>query len=239
LRVVPPLEHAALVGNGDQPGPGIQDVREPVVSRSERYRGQAREQVGADVREWDDKRMSIAGSESMVFATIPQWKDGPMGSLTILEDIRFATPCTASWNEMPGDDRVRWCPACSRAVYNIAAMTSTEAAALIANREGRLCARLFRRDDGTVVTSDCPAVAIEAPPVFGPKSRLRRTKALAIVLVALLLVWSGTSAREAPPPGAGVSWEDWVHWAAVTLGLRLAPSVAPNFTTTVSMGDVY
>jgi hypothetical protein len=162
-----------------------------------------------------------------------------MDSLTILDDIRIATPCQANWDEMPGDDRVRSCPACSRAVYNIAALTSNEAAALIANREGRLCARLFRRADGTVITSDCPAVAVAAAPVFGPRSRLRRTKALAIVLFALLLVWSGTSDREAPPPGPGVSWEDWVHWAAVTLGLRPAPSPAPTFAPMASMGDVY
>jgi len=162
-----------------------------------------------------------------------------MGALTILEDIRIATPCQASWDEMPGDDRVRSCPACSRAVYNIAAMTSDEVAALIAGREGRLCARVFRRADGTVVTADGPAVAVEAPPAPRPKSRLRRTHALAIVLVALLLAWTGTNAREAPPSGPGVSWDDWVHWAAVSLGLRPTPPPAPVFSPTISMGDVY
>ena len=162
-----------------------------------------------------------------------------MGALTILDNIRIATPCQASWDEMPGDDRVRSCPACSRSVYNIAAMTSDEVAALIANREGRLCARLFRRADGTVVTADCPDVAVAPPPAPWPKSRFRRTKALAIVLVALLLFWAGTTARQEPPPGPGVSWDDWVHWAAVTLGLRPAPTPAPNFVPTTTMGDVY
>ena len=162
-----------------------------------------------------------------------------MGRLTILKDIRIATPCQASWDEMPGDDWARSCPLCSRTVYNISAMTSADVAALIANREGRLCARLFRRADGTVVTADCPPVAVEAPLAPSPKSRFRRTKALAIVLAALLLVWMGTSEREAPPSGPGVSWEDWVQWAAVTLGLRPTPTCAPNFSTTMSMGDVY
>ena len=37
-----------------------------------------------------------------------------MSALTILEDIRIATPCQQNWDEMPGDDRVRRCPACSR-----------------------------------------------------------------------------------------------------------------------------
>ncbi len=162
-----------------------------------------------------------------------------MGTLTILDDLRIATPCQASWDEMPGDDRVRSCPLCSRAVYNISAMASAEVGALIADREGRLCARLFRRADGTVVTADCPPVAVEAPLAPWPKSRFRRTQCLALVLVALLLVWTGTSEREAPPSGPGVSWEDWVQWAAVTLGLRPTPSVAPNFSTTMTMGDIY
>ena len=65
-----------------------------------------------------------------------------MGTLTILEDIRIATPCQASWDEMSGDNRVRSCPTCSRAVYNIAAMTSDEGATLITDRDGCLCAPL-------------------------------------------------------------------------------------------------
>jgi hypothetical protein len=161
-----------------------------------------------------------------------------MSTLTILEDIRIATPCQASWDEMPGDDRIHSCPACSRAVYNIAAMTSGEVAAMIANREGRLCARFFRRADGTIITADCPPVAIEAPLAHQPKSGFRRTQALAIVLVALLLVWMGTSDRQPPPSGPGVSWDDWVHWAAVSLGLCPKPCPAPDFST-MTMGDIY
>lgn len=139
---------------------------------------------------------------------------------------------------MPGDDRIRSCPACSRAVYNIAAMTSDEVAALIAGREGRLCARLFRRADGTIVTADCPAVdAMFAP---RPKSRHHRVRALVIVLVALLLAWSGRKASESPPSGPGVTWDDWVHWAAVSLGLRPTPPSAPVFSSpTITMGDVF
>ncbi len=52
-----------------------------------------------------------------------------MSALTVLDEIRIATPCQANWDEMAGDDRVRSCPVCSRAVYNIAAMNSDEATA--------------------------------------------------------------------------------------------------------------
>jgi hypothetical protein len=57
---------------------------------------------------------------------------------------------------MRGDDRVRYCSICSQSVYDLSAMTTAEAATLIRDREGDLCVRLFRRTDGTVLTSDCP-----------------------------------------------------------------------------------
>jgi hypothetical protein len=155
-----------------------------------------------------------------------------MDALTILDEIRIATPCQANWDEMPGDDRVRSCPMCMRAVYNIASLTSVEAAALIAGREGRLCARLYRRADGTVVTADCPL----AP---RPRPHFRRVQPLAIILVALLLAWMGRHAGESPLSGSGVTWNDWVHWASVSLGLRPTPPSAPVFTTRAIMGDVF
>ncbi len=73
-----------------------------------------------------------------------------------LDRIRIATPCPVSWEQMTGNDQVRFCDHCSLNVYNIAALTRTEAESLIASTEGRLCARLYRRPDGTVLTKDCP-----------------------------------------------------------------------------------
>ena len=57
---------------------------------------------------------------------------------------------------MTGDDRTRHCDLCNLHVYNIAQLTRKEAESLIANTEGRICARLYRRPDGTVITKDCP-----------------------------------------------------------------------------------
>jgi hypothetical protein len=71
-----------------------------------------------------------------------------------LEDIRVASPCSADWTAMPGDDRVRTCGDCKKRVYNLTAMTGAEAEALIASNENP-CVRLYRRRDGTVVTADC------------------------------------------------------------------------------------
>jgi hypothetical protein len=71
--------------------------------------------------------------------------------------IHVASPCTADWERMTGDNRVRHCAQCNLNVYNFAEMTSREVADLVAASKGhRLCGRLYRRADGTLLTSDCP-----------------------------------------------------------------------------------
>ncbi|HST54042.1 MAG TPA: carboxypeptidase-like regulatory domain-containing protein [Pyrinomonadaceae bacterium] len=74
----------------------------------------------------------------------------------ILGRVRVASPCRANWERMEGDERVRFCRECNLNVYNLSGMTRREAASLVAETEGRLCARFFRRADGTVLTKDCP-----------------------------------------------------------------------------------
>jgi multidrug efflux pump subunit AcrA (membrane-fusion protein) len=73
-----------------------------------------------------------------------------------LEDLRIASPCKADWDAMAGDDRVRFCDQCRKNVYNLGGMSRAEAEALVRGAEGSLCVRMYRRADGTVLTSDCP-----------------------------------------------------------------------------------
>lgn len=77
-------------------------------------------------------------------------------SVSLIQTARIASPCDMKWDDMTGDDRVRHCDACDLNVYNFAAMTEDEANALLASAEGRICGRLWRRADGTVITRDCP-----------------------------------------------------------------------------------
>jgi len=74
----------------------------------------------------------------------------------VLENIRIATPCAADWDDMSGDARVRFCGKCEKNVYNLSAMSREEGEALVREKEGRLCVRLYQRADGTVITNDCP-----------------------------------------------------------------------------------
>ena len=73
-----------------------------------------------------------------------------------LDHVRIAAPCTADWNQMIGDERVRFCGQCSLNVYNLSSMTKSDAESLIARNEGRLCVRFYRRFDGSIITKDCP-----------------------------------------------------------------------------------
>ena len=73
-----------------------------------------------------------------------------------LKHVRVASPCKADWDQMLGSERVRFCGQCSLNVYNLSAMTRDEAESLIAANEGRLCVRFYRRNDGSIITQDCP-----------------------------------------------------------------------------------
>lgn len=79
-----------------------------------------------------------------------------MVSRTNLEQLRISSPCPANWDEMKGDDQVRHCKLCRLNVYNFAEMSRPEIEAVIQKSEGKLCVRLYRRQDGTVITRDCP-----------------------------------------------------------------------------------
>jgi hypothetical protein len=100
-----------------------------------------------------------------------------------LEQIHIASPCSVGWENMTGDERTRFCNQCSLHVYNISAMTKEEVASLISTREGRICARIYRRADGTVLTRDCP-VGLRAV-------RRRVSKMAGAVLTAVLALCAG------------------------------------------------
>jgi hypothetical protein len=73
-----------------------------------------------------------------------------------LDNIRVASPCSADWDSMFGNERVRFCQQCHLNVYNLSEMSRVEANRLINQAEGRLCVRFYRRRDGSIITQNCP-----------------------------------------------------------------------------------
>jgi hypothetical protein len=57
---------------------------------------------------------------------------------------------------MSGANSVRFCEQCQLRVYDFSQLTRREAESLVARTGGRICGRLYRRADGTVLTKDCP-----------------------------------------------------------------------------------
>lgn len=95
-----------------------------------------------------------------------------------LDNIRVASPCTANWDEMFGDHRKRFCGECKLNVYNLSDMTRREAESLLINSEGRLCVRFYRRQDGTVLTQNCPV---------GWKAVKARTMRVAAAILSIVI----------------------------------------------------
>jgi hypothetical protein len=73
-----------------------------------------------------------------------------------LDHVRVAAPCNVGWDNMVGNEQVRFCGQCNLNVYNLSGMTKPEAEHLVAQTEGRLCIRYYRRADGTILTKNCP-----------------------------------------------------------------------------------
>ncbi|MBC7910535.1 MAG: hypothetical protein H7Y30_08550 [Pyrinomonadaceae bacterium] len=73
-----------------------------------------------------------------------------------LSGVKIASPCTADWESMLGNERQRFCGQCQLNVYNLSGMTKREAENLVSHAEGRLCVRFYRRADGTILTQNCP-----------------------------------------------------------------------------------
>jgi hypothetical protein len=107
-----------------------------------------------------------------------------------LDRMRIAAPCNVGWENMSGDERARFCNQCRLHVYNISEMTRPQVASLIASTEGRICARLYRRTDGTVLTRDCP-VGLRA-------LRKRISRRAGAVLTAILSLGSGLIGQTKP-----------------------------------------
>ena len=113
-------------------------------------------------------------------------------SLPVLSQISIASPCPASWAEMAGDHRVRFCSICEKNVYNLSAMTAAEVESLVIEKEGRLCARFYQRQDGTVLTADCPV---------GVHHRIQRHKRLTGAAAALVSFVLGGCLPDSEPAG--------------------------------------
>ncbi|MGV3623752.1 MAG: hypothetical protein ACO1OB_23240 [Archangium sp.] len=122
--------------------------------------------------------------------------------------VRIASPCSEKWEEMKGDERVRFCARCKLDVFNLKEMTEADARALLFQKQGRVCGRVYQRPDGTVLTKDCPTGV----------AKLRRRALAAITMVAAMLL-AVVSFRVMSKKECGTS-DGRSDWFGNTFGLR-------------------
>ena len=133
----------------------LRSRRETLASRLTESR-----RAAADAREHEAR---VAGLEQDLAALDALLAEETREPPSLLDDVRIASPCPARWEDMIGDDRVRFCGQCTKNVYNLSALPREEGEALLRAAQTRevaggagLCVRIYRRSDGTVLTADCP-----------------------------------------------------------------------------------
>jgi hypothetical protein len=127
-----------------------------------------------------------------------------MAQVDSLDALEVVTPCPMLWSEMQGDERVRFCDRCRKNVYNLEAMSRSDALAVIGRAEGQACVRLSRRPDGTVTTGDC-------------RTRLRQARRRGLLAFAVMLL--------VVLPGQLLAQAFGLHTLAALLRPKPAPSV--------------
>lgn len=150
-------------------------------------------------------------------------------ALPLLDSVQIASPCTASWDEMIGDDRARFCTHCQKDVFNLSALPREEVETFLRARTAEVCVRLYKRADGTVLTSDCPV---------GVKRKRRRKVLVAAVggglLAAGALLQMASRARRAD----AVMGEMKVEPCPVMGGTGVVPEPPPPPMRTVESPPV-
>ena len=75
-----------------------------------------------------------------------------MSKITFLDSINVQSPCSESWNEMRGNEQIRFCSHCAKDVHNLSEMTRKRARKIVAASNGNICVRYVRRPDGRIQT---------------------------------------------------------------------------------------
>src|SRR5215468_5403492 len=73
-----------------------------------------------------------------------------------LDQLKIVSPCSTDWDQMSGDEKRRFCVECDKFVYDFSQMTRQQVEAIVSIHQGRMCARITRRPDGSLLTLETP-----------------------------------------------------------------------------------
>lgn len=146
--------------------------------------------------------------------------------------LKVASPCTADWNAMEGDDRCRFCSLCQKNVYNLEGFSRTEIRELTGSQGGPICARFFQRADGTVLTANCPVGAAD-----GRRRIRKRITALAFAgfIAAGIANFARASSSETKADSP-LLVSMWINELKQFLGFAVPTTVPPD--EEILMGEI-
>ena len=75
-----------------------------------------------------------------------------MAKKSFLDAVDVPVPCSRSWDEMTGGEKLRFCANCAKDIHNISAMTRKEARKLLSESKENLCIRIEKDADGKIKT---------------------------------------------------------------------------------------
>jgi|GEM_PF-6228148 len=105
--------------------------------------------------------------------------------------IQIDEPCTKDWDGMSGTDQQRFCDTCDKHVLNFSEMSAAEVnQAMSSAGDTRVCARIQRKPDGSIVTRDSRSKL--------RRSLLSRVSQFAALATACVLAGCGTKEPEPP-----------------------------------------
>ena len=144
--------------------------------------------------------------------------------------LKVASPCTADWNAMEGDDRRRFCSLCQKNVYNLQGLSEPEIRELTGGQDSPICARFYQRADGTVLTSNCPVGAANS------RRRIRK-RITALAFVGFIAAGIANFARASTSEAGSDSpllVSQWINELKQSLGLGVTTVPAEE----VLMGEI-
>lgn len=114
-----------------------------------------------------------------------------------LDQLKVVTPCSSSWELMSGNNQKRFCADCNKSVFDFSQMTRRQVEAVVAAHQGKLCGRITRRPDGSLLT-------LETPPPIQISTR-RASPFLTATVAALLGISVPAAAQNAILASANVT----------------------------------
>ena len=116
-----------------------------------------------------------------------------------LEAVSIDRPCPKRWSELVGDERKRYCSACSQHVTNLSALTRAEAEGFLAASTGRACV--------TYVPTEAGRVSLRSEERL-PRRFTRHLAAAASFLLGLVLLLPGCRPTASTPDSSAPDPDD-------------------------------